>query len=278
ASLIALGAFLIHHRMHPTIPPHHISKIPDRQKVVLTGTIYRPVERKEGKTVVYLSAEGVSLGDTMNPATGRLRITMRDPVVPLRYGYQVRLNTKIYHPRNFRNPGSFDYEGYLRRKGVLITGYVRDGDRIQIVSREGGNPLLRWFDRWREGIEHFLDAHTSPPGRGLLKALLIGERGEITREVREAFIAAGAVHILAISGLHLGIIVTLIFFAVKGILRLSERILLRYDIRKVAALATFPPLLAYILITGFPISTIRAGIMASCFLASILINRQRNTL
>jgi competence protein ComEC len=278
ASLIALGAFLIHLRMHPTIPPHHISKIPDRQKVVLTGTIYRPVERKEGKTVVYLSAEGVSLGDTMNPATGRLRITMRDPVVPLRYGYQVRLNTKIYHPRNFRNPGSFDYEGYLRRKGVLITGYVRDGDRIQIVSREGGNPLLRWFDRWREGIEHFLDAHTSPPGRGLLKALLIGERGEITREVREAFIAAGAVHILAISGLHLGIIVTLIFFAVKGILRLSERILLRYDIRKVAALATFPPLLAYILITGFPISTIRAGIMASCFLASILINRQRNTL
>jgi competence protein ComEC len=278
AALIALGACLIHLKLHPTIPSHHISKTPDRQKVVLKGTIYRPVERKEGKTVAYIMAEGISHGDTITPTTGRMRITMRDPVVPVRYGYQVRLKTKIYHPHNFHNPGSFDYEGYLRRKGVLVTGYVRDGDSIEIVSTERGNFLLRRFDRWRGRIEHFLDAHTSPPGRGMLKALLIGERGEIPPETREAFIAAGAVHILAISGLHLGIIVTLIFFAIKGILKLSERVLLRYDIRKIAALATLPPLLAYILITGFPISTIRAGIMASCFLGAILINRQRNTL
>jgi competence protein ComEC len=278
AILLALGACLIHLRLHPSIPQHHISKLPDRHRVVLTGTIYRPAQVSVEKTVIYLMAEGISQGDTITPATGRVRITIRDPVVPVRYGYQVRLSTKLYHPRNFRNPGSFDYEGYLRRKGVLVTGYVRDSDQIHIVSREGGNPLLRRFDRWREGIEHFLDTNTSLPGRGMLKALLIGERGEIPPAVRETFIAAGAVHILAISGLHLGIIVTLIFFAIKGILRLSERVLLRYDIRKIAALATFPPLLAYILITGFPISTIRAGIMASCFLASILINRQRNTL
>jgi competence protein ComEC len=278
AILLALGAFLIHLRLHPTLPAQHISKLPDRQKVVLTGTIYRPVQRDAGKTVVYLRAEGISQGDTVTPITGRVRITIRDPAVPLRYGYRVRLNTKLYRPRNFRNPGSFDYEGYLRRKGVLVTGYVRGGDQIQILSREEGNPLLRLCDCWREGIGTFLLANTSPPGRGLLKALLIGDRGEIPPEVREAFIAAGAVHILAISGLHLGIIVTLIFFTTKGVLRLSERVLLRYDIRKVAALATFPPLLAYILITGFPISTIRAGIMASCFLTSILIDRYRNPL
>jgi competence protein ComEC len=278
AILLALGACLIHLRLHPTIPQHYISKLPDRQKVVLTGTIYRPLQRDAGKTVVYLRAEGVSQGDTVTPITGRVRITIRDPAVPLQYGYRVRLNTKLYRPHNFRNPGSFDYEGYLRRKGVLVTGYVRNGDQIQILSREEGNPLMRLCERWREGIGTFLNANTSPPGRGLLKALLIGDRGEIPHEVREAFIAAGAVHILAISGLHLGIIVTLIFFTTKGILRLSERVLLRYDIRKVAALATFPPLLAYILITGFPISTIRAGIMASCFLASIVIDKYRNPL
>ena len=278
AALIALGACLIHLKLHPTIPPHYISKIPDRQKVVLTGTIYRPPQKEERKTVVYLMAEGIAHGDTMKPATGRVRITMRDPAVHVRYGYQVRLSAKLYHPHNFHNPGSFGYAGYLRRKGVLVTGYVRDGDKIEIVSTKRGNFLVRWFDRWREGIEHFLDTNTSPPGRGMLKALIIGERGEIPHEVRQDFIAAGAVHILAISGLHLGIIVTLIFFAIKGMLRLSERVLLRYDIRKIAALATFPPLFAYILITGFPISTIRAGIMASCFLASILINRHRNTL
>ncbi|UCC66982.1 MAG: DNA internalization-related competence protein ComEC/Rec2 [Deltaproteobacteria bacterium] len=149
---------------------------------------------------------------------------------------------------------------------------------MRILSKEGGNPLLRQFDRWREKIETFLDKNTLPPGRGLLKALLIGERGEIPKDIREAFIDAGAVHILAISGLHLGIIVTLIFLSAQGLLKLSERALLRYDTRKVAALITFPYLLSYILITGFPISTIRAGIMASCFLVAILLGRYRNPL
>lgn len=278
AALIAVGALLIHLSLHPSIPPHHISKLPDRHKVVLTGTIYRPPQRDMRKTVVYLRADGISRGDAVAPATGRIRITIDDPLIAVRYGYRVRLPAKLYRPHNFRNPGAFDYEDYLRRKWVLVTGYVRDASQVHILSTEGGNPLMRRFDCWRAGIGAFLDAKTSPPGRGLLKALLIGERGEISDKTREAFIAAGAVHILAISGLHLGIIVTLIFFTVKGLLRLSERALLRYDVRKVAALATFPPLLAYILITGFPISTIRAGIMASCFLIAILINRYRNPL
>ncbi|MBW2038029.1 MAG: DNA internalization-related competence protein ComEC/Rec2 [Deltaproteobacteria bacterium] len=278
ASLLALGALLIHLRMYPTLVPHHILKIPEGKKVVLTGTIYRPPQRKGEKIVIYLLVERIYEGNKCTPSTGKVRITIRDPALKLRYGYLVRLKAKLYHPRNFRNPGSFDYEGYLRRRGVLVTGYVRGGDQVQILSKKGGNPLLRRFDRWREEIEAFLDENTLPPGRGLLKALLIGERGEIPKEVREAFIDAGAVHILAISGLHLGIIVTLIFLSAQGLLKLSERVLLRYDTRKVAALATFPPLLCYILITGFPISTIRAGIVACCFLVAILLDRYRNPL
>ena len=173
AILFALGAFLIHLSLHPRLPPHHISNIPDRHTVMLRGTIYRPPQREETKTVAYLMAEEISHGHTMTLATGRVRITIRNPAVPLRYGYQVRLNTKIYHPHNFHNPGSFDYEGYLRRKGVLVTGYVRDRDSIEIVSTKRGNFLLRRFDRWRARIEHFFNENTSPPGRGMLKALLI---------------------------------------------------------------------------------------------------------
>ncbi|MCJ7663626.1 MAG: ComEC/Rec2 family competence protein, partial [Desulfobacterales bacterium] len=277
-ALLALGALLIHLSLYPIIPPDHISRILDRHTVQLTGTIYLPPQRYEGETVLYLLTEGISQGDTITPATGRVRITLRDPAVPVRYGYRVRLQAKLYHPRNFLNPGSFDYAGYLRRLGVLITGYARDGDQLQVLSTEGGNPLLRWFDRWRQGIEAFLDANTSLPGRGFLKALLIGERGEISDEVNEAFVAVGAVHILSISGSHLSIIVTLIFFSVQGLLTISERALLRYDTRKIAALVTFPPMLAYILITGLPIATIRSGIMASCFLVSILLDRYRNPL
>jgi len=278
AAVLALGALLIRLSLYPAIPAHHIAHIPDRHRVQLTGTIYLPPQRYAQEIVLYLMAEGLSQGDTVVPATGRVRITIRDPAEPLRYGYRVRLQTKLYHPHNFRNPGSFDYAGYLRRLGVLVTGYVREGDPVEVLSTDGGNPLLRWFDRSRQGIEAFLDAHTSLPGRGFLKAVLVGERGEISDEVNEAFVATGAVHILSISGSHLSIIVTLIFFSVQGLLTLSERALLRYDTRKVAALVTFPPMLAYILITGLPIATIRSGIMATCFLVSILLNRYRNPL
>ena len=278
AAVFALGAFLIRLSLYPAIPAHHIAHLPDRHRVQLTGRIYLPPQRYERETVLYLMAEGISQGDTVVPATGRVRITIRDPAVPLRYGYRVRLQAKLYHPRNFRNPGSFDYAGYLRRLGVLVTGYVREGDPVEVLSTAGGNPLLRWFDRRRQGIEAFLDAHTSLPGRGFLKAVLVGERGEISDEVNEAFVAAGAVHILSISGSHLSIIVTLIFFSVQGLLMRSERALLRYDTRKVAALVTFPPMLAYILITGLPIATIRSGIMATCFLVSILLDRYRTPL
>ena len=278
ASLLAFGALLIHLKLYHNLVPHHISKIPDGREVTLRGTIYRPPQRKGEKIILYLLAEGICEGNKLTPSTAKVRISIKDPSLRLRYGHRLRLKAKLYRPRNFRNPGSFDYEGYLRRQGVLVTAYVRRKDQVQILDREGGSVLLRWFDRRREEIEAFLDKNTLAPGKGFLKALLIGERGEVPKEIRETFIEAGAVHILAISGLHLGIIVTLVFFCAQGLLRSSERILLRYDIKKIAAIATFPPLLYYILITGSPISTIRAGIMASCFLVAILLNRYRNPL
>ncbi len=279
AAVLALGAFLIRLSLYPPIPAHHISQIPDRREAQLTGTIYLPPQRYVQETILYLMTDGISQGDSIVPVIGQVRITVRDPAMPLRYGFRVRLRAKLlYHPRNFLNPGSFDYTGYLRRLGILVTGYVRNGSQVQVMSTEGGNPILRWFDRRRQGIEAFLDAHTSLPGRGFLKALLIGERGEISDEVNEAFVAAGAVHILSISGSHLSIIVTLIFLSVQGLLKISERTLLRYDTRKVAALVTFLPMVVYILITGLPIATIRSGIMASCFLVSILLDRYRNPL
>ncbi|UCC66253.1 MAG: DUF4131 domain-containing protein [Deltaproteobacteria bacterium] len=117
ALLFTLGALLIHLKLHPTLSPHHIAKIPERKERVLVGTIYRPPQKRGGKVVVYLLVEKIYEGDIFGPSTGKVRITIRDPSLKLRYGYRVRLSAKLYRPRNFRNPGSFDYEGYLRRRG-----------------------------------------------------------------------------------------------------------------------------------------------------------------
>jgi hypothetical protein len=113
-AVLALGAFLIRLSLYPPLPANHISQIADRQAVQLTGTIYLPPQGYAQETILYLMAEEISQGDTVAPATGRVRITLRDNAVPMRYGYRIRLQAKLYQPRNFLDPGSFDYVGYLR--------------------------------------------------------------------------------------------------------------------------------------------------------------------
>lgn len=277
-AIVSLGALLISFRLNTPLPPHHVAHLPDRQQVQITGIVYLPPRHVGEKSISYLVAERVSVAGKESLTTGKIRVTIRGVSTPLHYGDRIRIKAKIYHPRNFGNPGAFDYRGQLRRREILLTAYVRDGSDVELISTACGNPVLRLFESWRLNISSFLDEHTTQPGRGVLKALLIGERSEIGDEVKEAFISSGAVHILAISGLHLGIIVTIIFFCIEALLRRSQWIMLNYDIRKIAALTTFPPMIAYILITGFPISTIRAGIMAACFLLSILFDRFRNPL
>jgi competence protein ComEC len=274
---IAIGGLFTNLRVYPAPGSRHVVTLPTRQRCVLTGTVYKPTLRRHGNTVLFVQADAVGTPSPLRPTTGKLRVSVADTATGIRYGNRIRAHVKLYHPRNFNNPGGFDYKRYLRRMGVLVTAYVREGHDIEIIG-SGGNPILRWFDRQRCRIESFLDTHTAAPGRGMVKALLIGERAEITDDIREAFIGAGAVHILAISGLHLGIIVTLSYFVFLVLLKRSERAMLYLNVRKVAAAATFVPLLGYILITGYPISTIRAAIMAAIFLLSIILDRYRNTL
>ncbi|MCK5552052.1 MAG: ComEC/Rec2 family competence protein, partial [Deltaproteobacteria bacterium] len=87
---------------------------------------------------------------------------------------------------------------------------------------------------------------------------------------------AGVAHIIAISGLHMGIIALVIFSLVKWCLRWSETVALTLNIQKISALATIPPLVIYTFIAGARISTVRAAIMIIIYMISILLDRQRN--
>jgi competence protein ComEC len=121
-----------------------------------------------------------------------------------------------------------------------------------------------------------METHTL--SSGILKALVLGERGDIPEEITGQFTVAGIAHLLAISGDHLGIVALLSFSLFLWILKRSEFLLLSISVKKWAAGLTIPFILLYTFIAGGGISVIRATIMVITFFLSILFSRERNLL
>jgi competence protein ComEC len=110
---------------------------------------------------------------------------------------------------------------------------------------------------------------------GVASALITGKRGAITEQVKQAFRDTGLSHLLAIAGLHLGLVGAFVFFAVRGGLALIPPIALRYPIKKIAAGTTLLVLACYLLLSGAAIPTQRAFVMNGLVFGAIIIDRLR---
>ncbi len=141
-----------------------------------------------------------------------------------------------------------------------------------------GNRLLLHIELARDHIRSFLEKGAGFPSCTVLKALVLGEQGDIPEEVKEQFIATGTAHLLAISGDHLGIVAVLSFSTLIWIMKRSEFLLLSIPVRKWAAGFTLPVMLLYTFIAGASISVVRAAIMVAILFLSILLSRERNLL
>ena len=106
---------------------------------------------------------------------------------------------------------------------------------------------------------------------GVASALITGKRGAITEEVKQAFRDSGLSHLLAIAGLHLGLVGAFVFFAVRSGLALIPWIALRYPIKKIAAGATLLVLTCYLLISGAAVPTERAFVMNGLVFGAIAL-------
>ena len=272
-----LGIMLISLHLRPHFPSNHVFHYAGKkEKINLEGLLYqRPIPSPRG-TKLHLKVEKIYLPDGPIKARGNVLISVKKYRGDLRYGDRIRFITKLYHPRNFNNPGGFNYRRFLACKGIWVTGYVGKDTGIATIARGKGNAFLQLIEAWRERIRTLLEKSAPMETRGILKALILGEREEIPEGVKEEFIVAGVAHIIAISGLHMGIIALVVFLLVKWSLRWSETLVLTLDIQKFSALATIPPLVLYTFIAGARISTIRAAIMIIIYLISILLDRQRN--
>ena len=177
----------------------------------------------------------------------------------------VRFQARLKKPHNFQNPGGFDYERYLRWRRILISGFISEPSGIVLLRKRQGNPLRLQLEDIRSRIRQTLrDKVPGDEGR-VIQAMILGEKKEIPGEIIEAFNKTGTSHIIAISGLHVGIVAFVCLVTIRWLLGRSEYLLLRWNVAKMASLAAMIAVLCYMGIAGLGISVIRATIMVLTF-------------
>ena len=241
-----------------------VSPLPDRfhdKPVNFSGvTTYQP-ERGTEWDACYAVGELQLLSDASARVKAKLLIRFQDPV-PLRYGKGVTLTGVFQEPRGKRNPGGFDYKTYLARQHVV--GVVEAVGLLQL-GEQGGFLPLRWIEAFRIRTEHLIDAiyvEVSLHAQ-LVKGILLGKRSGIPSETLDTFQNSGTFHVLAVSGLHVGLVAACCYFGFSRF-RFSQ---------KIVYLLTIIAVLIYACLVGFRPSVFRAALMAILFLFARLIDR-----
>ena len=275
------GAFLVGNltlqRVYaPDFPPHHLRQLALPQKVVLEGWLFQEPERGATRGRLYLETQRIWQDGQSRPATGKVLVTVRhfqDRKDPWQYGDVMKLPLKLRLPRNFQTPGSFDYAGYLARRGIYLTAFVWDDTKIKKIGRRG-TWLRHRLEHVRRTVGGFFDEQLSAKSAAILRALIIGDKSQLDPDVRDAFTRVGVAHVLAISGLHIGLVALLAYGAWWWLLARSQYVLLMWSVPKLAALFTLPVVLLYAGLAGGSVSTLRAVIMVAVFLAARLLDRE----
>ncbi|MFZ0888125.1 MAG: DNA internalization-related competence protein ComEC/Rec2, partial [Candidatus Binataceae bacterium] len=220
-------------------------------------------------------------GGAMRAAAGVVRVTDLEPGL-FKLGDQVRVAARIRFPRNYGNPGEFDYQAFQARNGIAATMVVGRGRRAESSSLEILDYHPRFpgstIERLRTRIGAFIDANLAYPEREEMRALILGDRGGIDDRLRARFALTGMAHLLVISGLHLGLVAAAAFAAIRLIAGFFPMLMIRGYANKLAAIAAALAAIAYASIAGHHVSTLRAVVMVLAYVLAVVIDRSREVM
>jgi competence protein ComEC len=180
------------------------------------------------------------------------------------YGERIRLPVKLKLPRTFRNPGAFDYQGYLADCGISALGSARAED-VQLLPGFSGSRVELWRARVHSSVIAKVHQLWPPPQAALIDAMVIGEEAFIDRDTRADFQRSGTYHILVVSGMNVTILAFVAFWTLRR-LRLGEI---------PATLVTILFCVAYALLTEVGAPVWRATLMCAIYLCTRLLYRDR---
>jgi competence protein ComEC len=223
-------------------------------------TIYEKVENSETLLERRASSPGID-------ATGGASGTGETPAAPiaLTYGTRVRIRAKLHPARNYRNPGAFDYEGYLRDNDVSVLGSA-DAKDIERLPGFSGSHIELWRTRVHASIVAKIHQLWPASQASLMDAMVLGEESFLRNATRTEYQRSGTYHVLVVSGMNLSILAFAIFWALRQF----------HVDPAVAAISTVVVSFAYAFVVGVGPPVWRAVLMLAIYLGARLLYRERN--
>jgi competence protein ComEC len=232
---------------------------PDQSEPVHSGirlSIYSPRPKDSGPN-------DAALNDTSPEEISGTSTTIT--ALPLfHYGDRIRFSAKLKLPRNFRNPGAFDYQGYLADHGIAALGSAKT-ENVERLPGFTGSRITFWRSRLHRAVVAKVHELWPPGEAALIDAMVIGEESFIDRDTRADFQRSGTYHVLVVSGMNVTILAFVVFWTLRR-LRLG-------DIP--ATLLTVAFCVAYAFTTEVGAPVWRATLMCAIYLCTRLLYRDR---
>lgn len=267
--LFLLGVVWIGWRL-PAQQPHHFAKATAEYLVGIVAD-----EPIYGETTIRFPVRIVHRVQAreINPATGQIMLSVarnKNDIV-LAYGDKLlfRNTATTVHPAY--NPKQFDYKRYLAYKNIYHQAYVQARD-IRLIENGKGNNVVAWALKIRRYFVHkFSEFITDRETLDVCSALILGYRANFDAETLTAFINTGTVHVLSVSGLHVG----MVFYLLNVLLKFLDRFNYGRSIRFMFILTA---IWGYVLLTGMAPPILRAGVMISFLLLAGWSQRKNQNL
>jgi competence protein ComEC len=270
--LLVLTGYLVTWKHHELNAPDHFSKIIRSPDNIVIGQVTEVPDKKEDWIKIRLQVEGVGTSpDSLQHCTGNILLYLeRDSAAEwITYGDLLSFNGKISGVEPPKNPHSFDYRRYLHFQNIHHQAFVRDG-QWRLLEHGHGNPLYTAAVQWQQHFYQTLQKHMGEDDAVLAvgSALILGYRGEMPEDILTSYSDTGAMHVLSVSGLHVGIVAMLLNFLLGRVQWHSPY----WKLLKLLIL--LGAIWAFALVTGASPSVLRATVMFSMF--SIGISKQRH--
>ena len=209
------------------------------------------------------------------PAAGRVALVVRQGWSDVLPGDRLRFSARLREPTDLANPGLPDGRLRTRAAGIQAVASVASPARFTVDAGAGhsGLGMRRAAAAARQAMRAAITARV--PGRSgdFLRTAVLGDRGGIDDVVEAGFRAAGATHVLSVSGLHLAAVAALFFFSIRRGLGWVPRLPLHVNVAAGAAALAIPAVAFYTMLTGEAVATVRSALMASVALVALIVGR-----
>ena len=272
AGLVAAGFAVAQGRTHAVAAPVLAR---DFGPGWVEGRVVEVEKLPEGTRVLLdqLALRGVAPEAT--PERVRIRLRKRDGAD---IGAVVRLRARLSPPAAPAMPGAYDFQRHAWFARIGGIGFAFTAPEVLTPAEPAASGVALRLTRLRLAIADRIRAAIPGAAGAVAAALLVGDRSGIPQDVTDAMRDSGLAHLLAISGLHVGLVAGILFFGIRLLLTLVETAALRLPVKKIAAGCAFAGALVYLFMSGATVPTQRAFIMTGLVLVAVLLDRTAITL